>query len=77
MLLERCLDASTDNGERARWRQAVSPKLTLKFQQTMKPMVARFDMNHASTDGGAILLKVLDERLMLTGNIGGPPIGLA
>lgn len=41
-------------------------QLTLKFQQKMKPVVARFDTEHASTDGGAILLKALDERLALT-----------
>ncbi len=29
-------------------------------------MVARFDAEHASTDGGALLLKALDERLALT-----------
>jgi hypothetical protein len=34
-------------------------QLTLKFQQKMKPGVARFDTEHASTDGGAILLKAL------------------
>lgn len=42
------------------------PQLTLKFQQKMKPVVARFDAAHASTDGGGILLKALDERLTLT-----------
>lgn len=41
-------------------------QLTLKFQQKMKPVVARFDTEHARTDGGAILLKALDERLALT-----------
>ena len=42
------------------------PQLTLKFYQKMKPVVARFDAEHASTDGGVILLKALDERLTLT-----------
>jgi hypothetical protein len=41
-------------------------QLTLKFQQKMKPVVARFDAEHASTDGGALLLEALDERLALT-----------
>ena len=35
----------------------------------MKPVVARFDAEHASTDGGALLLKALDERLTLTENV--------
>ena len=42
------------------------PQLLLKFHQKMKPVVARFDAEHASTDGGALLLKALDERLALT-----------
>ena len=35
----------------------------------MKPVVARFDAEYASTDGGAILLKALDERLTLTADL--------
>ncbi len=31
-----------------------------------KPVVARFDQPHASSDGGAILLKAVDDRLGLT-----------
>jgi len=42
------------------------PQLTLKFHQKMKPVVARFDAEHASTDGGALLLKALDDRLTVT-----------
>ena len=42
------------------------PPLTLKFQQKMKPVVARFGAEHVSTDGGTLLLKALDERLTLT-----------
>lgn len=42
------------------------PPLTLKFHQKMKPVVVRFDAAHASTDGRALLLKALDERLTLT-----------
>jgi hypothetical protein len=45
------------------------PQLTLKFQQKMKPVVACFDTEHASTDGGALLLKALDERLALTEDV--------
>jgi hypothetical protein len=37
------------------------PQLTLKFHQKIKPVVARFDAEHASTDGGALLLKAMDE----------------
>jgi len=46
-------------------------QLTLKFQQKMKPVVARFDAEHASTDGGALLFKALDERLALTEDLVG------
>lgn len=31
-----------------------------------KPLVARFDQPHGSSDGGAVLLKACDERLRLT-----------
>src|SRR4029450_6261606 len=31
-----------------------------------KPIIARFDQPHASSDGGAILLKAIDERRGLT-----------
>ncbi len=34
-----------------------------------KPVVARFDVPHASSDGGAILLKALDTQLGLTGRL--------
>jgi hypothetical protein len=43
----------------------------LKFHQKMKPVVARFDQAHASTDGGVVLLKALDERLQLTDQLAG------
>ncbi len=42
------------------------PPRTVKFQQTMQPVGARFDAEHASTDGGARLLTALDERLTRT-----------
>ena len=31
-----------------------------------KPLIAKFDQPHGSSDGGAILLKACDERLRLT-----------
>jgi hypothetical protein len=34
-----------------------------------KPVVARFDQPHSSSDGGAVLLKACDERLRLTERI--------
>ena len=34
-----------------------------------KPLVARFDQPHGSSDGGAILLKAADERLGLTARL--------
>jgi hypothetical protein len=40
--------------------------VTFEFQGLRQPVVARFDQAHASTDGGAILLKAIDERLGLT-----------
>lgn len=41
-------------------------QLTFSCQGLGKPVVARFDQAHASSDGGALLLKALDERLGLT-----------
>jgi hypothetical protein len=42
------------------------PQVTFEFYDNLKPVVARFDQAQASTDGGAVLLKALDERLRLT-----------
>jgi hypothetical protein len=42
------------------------PQVTFEFQGLRQPVVARFDQAHASSDGGAILLKAIDERLGLT-----------
>lgn len=42
------------------------PQLTFTFQEKLRPVVARFDQAHASTDGGAVLLTALDEQLRLT-----------
>jgi hypothetical protein len=40
--------------------------LTFRYQGLRSPIVARFDMPHASSDGGLVLLKAVDERLRLT-----------
>src|SRR5206468_10556970 len=40
--------------------------VTFQDEGFAKPMVARFDQAHASTDGGAILLKSVDTHLGLT-----------
>jgi len=42
------------------------PQLTFRFQGNSKPVVAAFDMAHASSDGGATLLKALDTAWGLT-----------
>ncbi|MDH4371172.1 MAG: IS1380 family transposase [Nitrospira sp.] len=42
------------------------PQVTFKFYDHLKPVVALFDQAQASTDGGAVLLKALDEQLQLT-----------
>src|SRR6266446_9591924 len=39
---------------------------TFRFQQNSKPVIASFDMAHASSDGGAVLLKAIDATLSLT-----------
>ncbi len=41
-------------------------QLTFSCQGLGQPVVARFDQAHASSDGGALLLKALDDRLGLT-----------
>ena len=41
-------------------------QLTFRYQGLRAPIVARFDMPHASSDGGLVLLKAVDERLRLT-----------
>jgi hypothetical protein len=40
--------------------------VTFEFQGLSPAVVARFDQAHASSDGGALLLKAIDERLGLT-----------
>jgi len=41
-------------------------RVAFRFQRNAKLIVAAFDVAHASSDGGALLLKALDERLSLT-----------
>ena len=45
---------------------ACIPQITFGFEPKEKPVVAAFDMPHASSDGGAVLLKSLDTQLQLT-----------
>lgn len=42
------------------------PQVRFEFYDHLKPVVACFDQAQASTDGGAVLLKALDEHLQLT-----------
>ena len=42
------------------------PQVSFKFDPRGKPVVGVFDMEHASTDGGAVLLKAIDTQLGLT-----------
>ena len=41
-------------------------QVTFDVQGLRQPVVARFDQPYASSDGGAVLLKVLDDRLGVT-----------
>jgi Transposase DDE domain group 1 len=45
---------------------ACIPQVTFGFEPKDKPVVALFDMPHASSDGGAVLLKGVDTQLQLT-----------
>lgn len=45
---------------------ACIPQVTFEFHDKLKPVVARFDHAQASTDGGVVLLKALDDRLGMT-----------
>ncbi len=47
------------------------PQITFKFDPKVKPVVAAFDVEHASSDGGAVLLKALDTQLGLTERLAG------
>jgi hypothetical protein len=44
------------------------PQLSFKFD---KRVVAKFDAEHASSDGGAVLLKAIDQRLGVTATVAG------
>jgi hypothetical protein len=46
-------------------------QVTFGFEPKDKPVVALFDMPHASSDGGAVLLKSLDTQLQLTKRLAG------
>ena len=46
-------------------------QVTFGFEPKEKPLVARFDQPHASSDGGAILLKSVDTHLGLTKRLAG------
>ena len=41
-------------------------QVTFNFQGRRRTIVAQFDQAHASSDGGALLLKAIDEQLGLT-----------
>ena len=45
---------------------ACIPQISFEFQGLRQPVVARFDQPHASSDGGALVLKALDDRLGVT-----------
>jgi hypothetical protein len=45
---------------------ACIPQVTFGFEPKGKPVVVAFDMPHASSEGGAVLLKSLDTQLQLT-----------
>ena len=42
------------------------PQVTFNFDPKRKPIVAAFDQPHASSDGGALLLKGIDTQFGLT-----------
>ena len=50
---------------------ACIPQITFGFEPKGKPIVAAFDQPHASSDGGAVLLKSLDTQLQLTQHLAG------
>ncbi len=47
------------------------PQVTFEFQGVSRPVVAKFDQEQASSDGGAPLLKAVDDRLGLTERLAG------
>jgi hypothetical protein len=50
---------------------ACIPQITFGFEPKGKPIVAAFDQPHASSDGGAVLLKSLDTQWQLTQRLAG------
>lgn len=46
-------------------------QVAFRFHRNRKPVVAAFDMAHASSDGGAVLLKGVDTQLGLTERLAG------
>jgi len=50
---------------------ACIPQITFGFEPKGKPIVAAFDQAHASSDGGAVLLKSLDTQWQLTKQLTG------
>jgi len=53
---------------------ACIPQVTFRGEGFAKSVVARFDTPHASSDGGAILLKSVDTHLRLTKRLAGCPV---
>ena len=45
---------------------ACIPQVTFEFHGLRQPVVARLDQPHASSDGGALVLKALDDQLGVT-----------
>jgi hypothetical protein len=50
---------------------ACRAQVSFEVQGLRQPVVARFDQPHASSDGGALLLKALDDRLGVTERLAG------
>jgi len=44
-------------------------QISFRFQGLLQPVVAQFNQAHASSDGGALLLKALDDRLGVTARL--------
>jgi hypothetical protein len=64
--VSRRFKASTRGGSMA---TACIAHSALRVHGISKPILARFDQLQASSDGGAVLLKVVDDRLGLTGRL--------
>jgi hypothetical protein len=57
---KRCGSALPHTNEKTRWPQTVYLQLRFKFDTLV---VARLDAEHASSDGGMVLLKAVDRQL--------------